>query len=222
MSDAQGGAPEGPAAPDRRRRPAVHGVPPSGSALHGHWLQWPHRPHWQLPHHRNPYGTPTPGLPGYDASLQDPDARPVSVLAAVIVTLISTGLMLVLVGGAAFWLLAGRTDTLSWGGDRVNASAAQVDASVPLVVLVLLVLLFWCLATIVLAVLALCRSNAARIALVVSSALTALVSLLAIGAVLPVVFLAAAIAVIVLLFTGGAGDWFRREHLYSPPQLPRL
>ena len=86
----------------------------------------------------------------------------------------------------------------------------------------LLVLIVWCLAAVLLAVLVLHRSNVARIMLVVSSAVTALLSLVAIASGVSLVSLAAAVAVIVCLFTGGAGDWFRREHLYSPPQLPKL
>jgi hypothetical protein len=56
------------------------------------------------------------------------------------------------------------------------------------------------------------RSNVARIGLVVSSSLTAIVSLVAITGGVSVIPLAAAIAVIVCLFTGGAGEWYRGRH----------
>ena len=52
------------------------------------------------------------------------------------------------------------------------------------------------------------RSNVARILLVISSAVVAVFSLLGITSGLSVVTLAAAVAVIVLLFVGGANDWF--------------
>ena len=53
------------------------------------------------------------------------------------------------------------------------------------------------------------RSNVARILLVISSAVVALFSLLSITSGVSAVWLVAAIAVIVLLFVGGAGDWFK-------------
>ena len=56
------------------------------------------------------------------------------------------------------------------------------------------------------------RSNGARIALVISSAVSAVLSLLAIGSLLSGLWLIASIAVIVLLFTGGAGDWFKNKN----------
>ena len=63
------------------------------------------------------------------------------------------------------------------------------------------------------------RSNAARITLVVSSAVTALVSLIGIGSGVSALTLIAAIAVIVLLFTGGAGDWFKRKNAAAVPGM---
>ena len=63
---------------------------------------------------------------------------------------------------------------------------------------------------IVLGVLVLRRSNVARILLVISSAVVALLSLLAIASGVSAVTLIAAVATIVLLFVGGAGDWFKR------------
>ena len=60
----------------------------------------------------------------------------------------------------------------------------------------------------VLAVFAMRRSNGARIGLVVSAALAAILSLIAITSGLSAVSLIGCIAVIVLLFTGGAGAWY--------------
>jgi hypothetical protein len=73
------------------------------------------------------------------------------------------------------------------------------------------VLLVWSVAAIVLAVLAFRRSNAGRIGLVVSAAMTALLSLLAIMSVISILTLLMAGATLVLLFTGGANEWYSRR-----------
>ena len=227
MSDPSGSAPEGPPSgagpegpPPVQGSPPVLGVPPSGPA--------PVPPPYgqaaypQAPYHHNPYGVPGYAHPAYGVLLRDPEARPGTVLAAGIITLVTTGIMLLLLAVVLFFLLAARADFMEGFGAEAGFSRSEADGWFAGILVALLVLIFWCVAAVVLGVLVLRRSNVARIALVVSSAVTALLSLLAIGSGISVVFLAAAIAVIVLLFTGGAGDWFRREHLYSPPQLPRL
>ena len=66
----------------------------------------------------------------------------------------------------------------------------------------------------VLAVFAMRRSNVSRILLVISASVAGLLSLLAIGSVVSAVWLLACIAVVVLLFTGGAGDWYARRRRY--------
>ncbi len=78
----------------------------------------------------------------------------------------------------------------------------------------------WSAIAIVLGVLALKRSRVARIALVVSAAVTAMVSLLAIGSFISAITLIGAVATIVLLFTGGAGDWFARRGGAGKDALP--
>src|ERR671920_760725 len=70
-------------------------------------------------------------------------------------------------------------------------------------------LVMWAIIAIVLAVLVMRRSNVARILLVISSAVVALFSLLGVTSGVSAITLVAAIAVIVLLFVGGAGDWFK-------------
>ena len=69
----------------------------------------------------------------------------------------------------------------------------------------------WAAAAVVLAIFALRRSNVARVLLTVSSAVTALLSLVAVLSLVSLVPLIAAIAVIVLLFAGGANDWYARR-----------
>ena len=81
--------------------------------------------------------------------------------------------------------------------------------------------LFWCLAAAVLAVAAFRRSKAGRIGLAVSAGMTALVSLLLVLSGVAVVSLVLGIAVLVLLFTGGANEWYaRRTPGHVPPGGP--
>jgi len=68
-------------------------------------------------------------------------------------------------------------------------------------------------------VLVLRRSNAARITLVVSSAMTAIFSLLSITSLVSAITLLAGIAVIVLLFVGGANDWFKGRNRQAIPGM---
>ena len=82
----------------------------------------------------------------------------------------------------------------------------------------MLVVVVWSLSAIVLGVLTLKRKNWARVMLVVSAAVTALFSLLGITSGLSALTLIAAVAVIVLLFTGGANQWFARRR--PEQQLP--
>jgi hypothetical protein len=85
------------------------------------------------------------------------------------------------------------------------------------------ILLVWSLAAILLAVLAFRRSNAGRILLAISAAMTALFSLVSILSLIPIVTLLMGLATVVLLFTGGANAWYRREprswdqQQWSPP-----
>jgi hypothetical protein len=68
----------------------------------------------------------------------------------------------------------------------------------------------WSLIAVVLAVFVLRRSNTARILLVISASVVAVLSLLTIAGGATVVTLVASVATILLLFVGGAGDWFKR------------
>ena len=191
---------------------------------------------YQQPYGQAPYGVPPAGLdpagplplrraalrpvrpapvrparlrpPGF--GVRNPDARPGTVLAAGIVTLVVSGLSLL---GLCFTLVAlivisatidneARQDTfLSDGTDAISIALVTV-------------LMLWSVAAILLAVFALRRSHGARIALVVSSGLTIAASLLAAiaGDPLAVAPMLGAVAVIVLLFTGGAGEWYRGRH----------
>jgi hypothetical protein len=191
-----------------------YGVPPAGDLPYGQV------PYGQTPYHHNPYGQPTIGMPGYGAPLRDPDARPGTVLAAAIITFISAGLVLLVLGGLTMVLVATREEFVDGFRDGAGvAVTGEPNGWYAGLFIAMALLLLWCAVAIVLAVFTLRRSNGARIALVVSASLTALLSLLAIASAVSVVTLAASIAVIVCLFTGGAGAWFRRDP--APPGLVR-
>lgn len=196
--------------------PPPYGVPPGGEPAYGQL------PYGQTPYHDNPYGAPTWGMPGYGAPLRDPEARPGTVLAAGIITLVTSGLVLVLFVVFTLFLVVVRDDFVRGFQQGAGLGASGSPEGWFAGILVgFLVMIAWCVAAIVLAVLALRRSRAGRIGLVVSSSLCALVSLVAITGVVSVVTLAAAVAVIVCLFTGGAGAWYRREPGPTVPGMVR-
>jgi O-antigen ligase len=78
----------------------------------------------------------------------------------------------------------------------------------------LVVLTLWCIVACVLAVFAMRGSNVSRILLVISAVVAGLLSLVAIGSVISAVWLLACIAVVILFFTGGAGEWYQRRRGY--------
>lgn len=146
--------------------------------------------------------------------------RPTTVTVAAVLTWIGAGLatlmMLMFMG------------VLALGGDAFideferAAQDSQVDftADQALAVgwVVAVVMLVWALSAVVLAIFALRRSNVARILLVVSAGMTALLSLLAITSILPIVTLLMGGATVILLFTGGANEWYSRRS--SGPGMP--
>ena len=189
------------------------GVPPSGQ----HPVPW-----GPPPPHQNPYAAGAHSAPfGYGPTMRHPDARPGTVLAAGITALVTTGIVLLVLLLLLLALLVAREQFLEEVTDQA-VSSDDARTGFVIAVVVLGVLVVWCLVAVWMAVLALRRSKVGRVGLTVSAGLTALVSLAAIGGGASVFTLAAAIVVIVCLYTGGAGDWFHREHLFSPPRMPRL
>lgn len=163
---------------------------------------------------QNPYGSGSADQ-GYGApyAAVDPDQRPGTVTAAGAITLVLSGLMgvLFLVLGVIMFAVSGQiVDEINQelanepGFEEIGGEGIAVAAGV-----VLLLFALWCVIACVVAVFAMKRHNWARIVLVISASVTALVSLLGIGAVITAVPLISAIAVIVLLYTGGANEWYR-------------
>lgn len=197
-----------------------YGQPPAGQDPYG---QPPAAPAYGQPAYGQPaagqpaYGQPAYGQqPGYAGAPMggDPDKRPGTVTAAGIITIIFSGLSLLLYGFVLIALLVAQDEVLDEIESQPGFEDAGISANDALGVVVAIVGVFalWCLIALVLGFLVLRRSNGARITLVVSSAVTAIISLLGIGSGVSALTLIAAIAVIVLLFTGGAGDWFKRKN----------
>lgn len=153
------------------------------------------------------WGYPTGYAPsGYGAP---PDRRPGTVTAAAWLTWIFSGLtvvtfvlvLVVMVAARGRFVEALRSDPQV---SDLNLSANDIMAG--LWVLGVVVLL-WCLISMVLAFLAWRRVGWARVTLAVSAGVAAVISLIA----FPVGLLSAVAAVVtvVLLFTGGANEWYR-------------
>jgi hypothetical protein len=166
-----------------------------------------------------PYGQQSAYGPGYGGP--DSDKRPGSVTGAAVITLIFSILSLLFDAFLFIALVVARDDFLDWitrqpefedFGISAESAFGGAIAAVSMV-------LIWCLIACVLAVLVLRRSNAARITLVVSAAMTAVLSLLLIGSLVSAITLLAGIAVIVLLFVGGANDWFKGRNRPAVPGM---
>jgi hypothetical protein len=177
------------------------------------------------------YGQPTYGQPaqpygGYGQPAyqprRDPSKRPGTVTAAAVITLVSAGLSLIGFVIGIFGLAVARQDFLDAIRDdqSFQDSGFSADSAYGLVMAVVIGFALWCLISCVLAIFVLRRSNIARILLVVSAAVSLLVSLVSITSIVSGVTLLAAVATIVLLFVGGANEWFRKE----PPtqQIPGM
>lgn len=187
-----------------------------------------HSPYGQSPPQPPAYQQPQYGQPaygGYGAPGTDPDKRPVTVTAAGVITLVLSGITLVLLLVTLLGLgVLAREDLVEQLGDDPALQNIDTDTVVAVLRVVFGVFIVWSAIAMVLAFLAMRRSNAARIGLVVSSALTALLSLFAIMSGASVVTLVGAVAVIVCLFTGGAGPWYARSgagpgHHGMPPPV---
>ena len=154
---------------------------------------------------QQPYGAPYAPSGGGDS-------RPGTVTAAGWITIVLSGLSAALFGIVALLFLVAR-DSIVDEMERVpefEQANLDPDSVVGVMVAFMLVLVIWAVISLVLGIFVLRRSNVARILLVISSAVVAIGSLLSITSGLSAVWLIGAVAVIVMLFLGGAGDWFGR------------
>ena len=195
--------------------------------------QPPTNPYGQPPA-ANPYGAapygqqplPQPGAGGplgdgldmYGRPLGT-DARPGTVTAAGWITLIFSGLSLVLYTFIILALLVAKDEVIKEINKAIldsgsSSSDFNANDAYGLVIGVLLVVALWSLFACVLAVFTMRRSNVARILLVISSVIAGLASLAGVKSIVSAVPLLACVSVIVMLFTGGAGDWFAGRRRY--------
>lgn len=179
----------------------------------------------QPPYGQQPaYGQPPAyGQRDYGYAAPAGDKRPGSVTAAAVITLIVSGLSLLVLLLLFVSIVA--------SGDEVRAeiarqlrsqdasvSVADLELALDVIAVTSAALAVWSLIACALALLVLRRSNAARIMLVVSSAVTALITLvLALLVIVPGLNLVASIVVIVLLFVGGANEWFKGKGRKTVP-----
>ena len=173
-----------------------------------------HTPYGQ----QDPYGqqgqpSPYGQQPSYGAPPVHGDRRPGTVTAAAWITIVFSGLTAVLFGFAGLALLVARDQVIT-EMERVpefQDAGIDADAAVGVLVAFILGLVVWAVIALVLAFFVLRRSNVARILMVISSSVVALLSLLGITSGISAITLIASVATIVLLFVGGAGDWFARN-----------
>jgi hypothetical protein len=234
MSDSNSGNPGSPyGGPPPQQNP--YGQPPSGEQPSGQ----PANPYGGPPPQQNPYGQPPaygqqnpygqpapygPGSPYGQPGYAGPggDKRPGTVTAASVITLIFSGLSLLIYAFALIALVIAKDEVIDAITDDPTFQDAGIsgDSAFGVVVVFAALFLVWSLIACILAVMVLRRSNAARITLVVSSAVTALFSLLGIMSGISAITLIASVAVIVLLFTGGANQWFKRRG--EQPAVPGM
>lgn len=189
-----------------------------------------------VPPSNTPYGQPTPpenpyGQPGsYGGPPADPhqpglygppargDARPTTVTVAAWITMVLSGLTALLFAFSSLMFVVARSDVAAEIEQMPEFQDLDVDVDsiVGVTVGVMGVLVVWSLVAVVLGVLVLRRSNVARILLVISSAVVALGALVSILSGVSALWLFGAGAVIVLLFVGGANDWFARRSTPTP------
>lgn len=144
-------------------------------------------------------------LPPYPPALSR--KRPGTVTAAVVITWLSSALMFAFTAGAFLLALA---DSDPFFDELMKAMDGDDREAFRAATLALTALgLGWAVAAMVLAWFALRGSQGARIGLAVSAGATVPVGLLMILALVPAVAVGSAITVIVLLFSGGANEWYR-------------
>lgn len=214
--------PAPPAGPYGRQPPPPYGQPPYGAAPAPPPQPgtWPPNPYAQQPH---PYVQPQQPYPPYAPQGGRPDeagARPGPVTAAVIITIVLSGItailgvILAVVGAAVSDDLL--SDLADRGYDITDVTSHELAVGLAMIGGFVVVI---ALAAIVVAIFVLRRSRGARVVLTVFSALTILTSLITITSIVAVLPLAGAIATIVLLYRRSSSDWFAGRGA-QPPSYP--
>ncbi|MBW9211072.1 hypothetical protein KV100_15545 [Mumia sp. zg.B21] len=207
------GGPSGSGQPAYGQQPP-YGQPPYGQPPYGQPSPYGQAPYGQQP----PYGPPAydpyaQGLPQASFPIpRDPDARPATVTIAGWITIVTA--TLAVLGWIAIVLaidplldeIAKRPDDF----DQTGSDIATIADSMSVIYTTAVAFIVASLAAAALAVLTLRRVGWARIALVVLSGLTIAVGMLMIMALVSLLWVVAGVAVVVLLFTGGANEWFSR------------
>ena len=179
-----------------------YGQPPSGQTSYG-----------QSPYGQPPTSQQYGGPPAYGTT--DPNKRPGTVTAASVITLIFSGLGFVLFTFGLIAVLVARDDMVREINNEIQNQQGMEgltgDGIAVFLVVAFVVLIAWTLATMIFAVWAMKGKNWARVLVVISSVVTALFSLLAILSGVSAITLIASVAVVVLYFTGGANQWFKRS-----------
>jgi hypothetical protein len=234
MSDSNSGDTGGSQYGETPPRQNPYGQPPSEPPASPYGEQPTQQNPYGQPPQQNPYGQPAQppayGQPspygqqspyGHAYGAPTSDKRPGSVTGAAVITLVVSGLSLLIYAFVLIALIVAKDEVL----DAITQDpdfedfGISPDSAFGAILAFFAVFLVWCLIACILAVLVLRRSNAARITLVVSSAMTAVFSLLGIASLVSAIPLLAAIAVIVLLFVGGANEWFKGRNRRPVPGM---
>lgn len=202
--------PAEPPAPPPPYGQAPYAQGPYGQGPYGQGPSYPQAPYGQAPY------------PAAYGQVVDPDRRPGTVTAGGLIAIITSALSAVLTGLGIIGLLAARSDFLDAVRDDPDfqASGLSADSLFGVVMGGLVFAVVCSLLGCLLGFLVLRRSNVARILLVISAGIVAVVSLVGIASILPVLWLAASAATVVLMFTGGANQWFARRGTPGYPAAP--
>jgi hypothetical protein len=146
------------------------------------------------------------------------DTRPGTVTAAGWITLILSGLTALLYAFITLALLVVKDELLpeldKALAEQGTTGEFSAEDAFGIFLAVLVAFAIWSVIVCVLAVFAMRRSNVARILLVISSSVAAVLGVLGIKSVISAVWVLACVGVVILLFTGGANDWYARRRRF--------
>ena len=171
----------------------------------------------QYPQYQQPtYAAAAHGAPPSHPFSANTDKRPGTVTAAAVLTWV--GCALAAVGCVLLAALSGADTFMDSFQDGSEGQFTRGEAQ-GILVGVGVIGFVWSVVASGLAVLTVNRHGWARILLTISAVMAALLSMLTIASIVSVVTLVLAVAAVVLLFVGGANDWFahRSGQQYPPP-----